>query len=100
MLEDIKRFYKQNNLYDYIFLSLIASLLVFIPLRVAALQLGYIYGKTYITSIIYTEAFLVVLSTLLPLIIVLKPKVHLSKNKKLLLVLELIFSFFVVYVIL
>ena|GEM_PF-2852252 len=98
MLENIRDFHLEYNTYESIFLSSVIGLSIFLILQVITLFLGYVLGNLFKVIPIFT-----LLSTFLTsyfLLILIKPKFHIPRSKKLMVMLQFVFALLVIYVIL
>lgn len=97
LLDNVRKIYKEYNIYESIFIALVTSFSIFIILKIAFEAFSYFYEAINLS---YIEILPFILSFTLFLFIVLKPDLEISSNKKILLISEIVFSFIVIYVIL
>lgn len=98
MFDSIKNFHLGYNKCESLFLSTVVSLSIFIILQVITLLLGYNIGNLFMADLIF--AFLSTFLISYFMLDLMKPKFYISKNKKLLLILQFLFTLSLIYLIL
>lgn len=99
MLHNIRKLFRETSIYDFLYISLIISSLILLTFWIITLQVDYfqVINVPYFTYIVlFLSSFLF----LFVIFSIFKPKLYVSKNKRLVLVLEVIFVFLIAYVIL
>lgn len=100
LFNDIKMIYRENNFYDLALVSLTTSLSIFLVFYITTFQLSYFYKMKGTSKFGYVEIMLTTILFVISLLLILKPRIHLSRDKKLLLVLGIGLSLFITGVIL
>lgn len=98
MLNNVKKLYGSFRFQDILFMAFIASTSIFAAISVVIVQLG--SSMSHMPNIFYLIAIFPLFASILFLLMVFKPNVHLRNSKKALLVFGVIFSFIIIYVIL